>query len=62
MTTKTEARSEVVAVYLEPTIRTALLKAVPGTQSESMYVRKLIINDLVSRGLLTHEMLVEVLT
>lgn len=48
-----ENRIERVNIRLEPTIRTAMNKAFQAGESESSYVRRLIIEDLRTKGLLS---------
>lgn len=56
-----ETRSTKVSIYLEPTIDTAMKRVVPSTSTVSDYIRKLIVSDLLERGLLTEKMLADIL-
>lgn len=56
-------RTEKVLVYLEPPIYTAFLMAYEKYMdelSQSEYIRKLVISDLKSKGLLTDSILAEI--
>lgn len=55
-----QQRTERVVIRLEPLISEALDKAVRASGgSQSSYVRSLILMDLKSRGLLTEELIME---
>jgi hypothetical protein len=57
----TERRSEKLAIYLEPTIDNAVRLGLQPSETISDYFRKLAIEDLKKRGLLTEQMLLDIL-
>lgn len=57
-----QSRSQKVVMYLEPVIHTAFKKAYdadPSVDTQSEYLRNLVIQDLKGKGLLTDKMIAD---